>query len=218
MRSTAAPLGSGLGLDLRAAGRALFTSRAVSTAAAVTLALAMAAVIAIFSVTDALLLRPLPVKDPERLVTITSETALRFGFAGGAGWNYGMWDRLRERATAFDGAFAWTLQRFDLAQSGESQPVQALLASGDVFRTLGVNAIAGRTFTTRDDVPGGGPDGAVAVISHELWRRRFNADPMVIGSRLSIEGATVTIIGIAPPAFRGLDVGQPIDLVLPFAT
>ena len=178
----------------------------------------MAAVTAIFSVTNALLLRPLPVKDPGRLVTITSETALRFGFAGGAGWNYGMWDRLRERATAFDGAFAWTLQRFELAKSGESQPLQALLASGDVFRTLGVNVVAGRTFTTRDDAPGGGPDGPVTVISHDLWRRRFNADPMVIGSRLSIEGTTVTIIGVTPPAFRGLDVGQPIDLVLPFAT
>lgn len=205
-------------MDLRAAGRALLGSRAVSSAAALTLALAIAAVTAIFSVANALLLRPLPVSHPDRLVTISSETALRFGFAGGAGWNYGMWDRLRERATAFDGAFAWTLQRFELSQSGESQSLQALMASGDIFRTLGVNAVAGRMFTPQNDVVGGGPDGPVAVISHDLWRRRFNADAAAIGSRLPIEGATVTIIGVAPPNFRGLDIGQPVDVVLPFAT
>jgi predicted permease len=213
-----APFGSGLALDFRAAVRALLASRAVSGAAVLTLGLAIAAVTAIFSVANALLLRPLPVSRPERLVTISSETALRFGFAGGAGWNYGMWDRLRDRAEAFDGAFAWTLQRFELAESGESQSMQALMASGDVFRTLGVNAAAGRTFTSQDDVRGGGPEGPVVVISHDLWHRRFNADATAIGSHLSIEGTSVTIIGVAPRSFRGIDVGQRIDLVMPFAT
>jgi putative ABC transport system permease protein len=117
-------LGNGLALDIRAGIRALLASRAISAAAALTLALAMGAITALFSVANGLMLRPLPVSDPQRLVTITSETALRFGFQAGAGWSYAMWERLRERGAAFDGAFAWILQPLDLAQTGESQPLE----------------------------------------------------------------------------------------------
>jgi putative ABC transport system permease protein len=208
-------LGNGLALDIRAGIRALLASRANSAPAALTLALAVGAMTALFTVVNGLILRPLPVGDPQRLVTITSETALRFGFQAGAGWSYAMWERLRERAGAFDGAFAWILEPLDLAQTGESQPIEGLFASGDFFRTLGVQTMAGRTFTGADDVRGGGPDGAVAVISYELWQRRFNGAASVVGSRLSIEGAPVTIVGIAPRGFRGVDIGQPFDIALP---
>ncbi len=208
-------MGNGLALDVRAAIRALLASRAISLAAGLTLALAMGATTALFSVANGLMVRPLPVSDPQRLVTITSETALRFGFQAGLGWSDAMWERFRDRADAFDGAFAWILQPFDLAHTGESQPAEGLFASGDFFRTLGVRAIVGRTFSRADDVRGGGPDGPVAVISYDLWQRRFNGAASVVGSRLSVDGAPVTIVGVAPRGFRGVDIGQPFDIALP---
>jgi predicted permease len=128
-----------------------------------------------------------------------------------------MWERLRERADAFDGAFAWILQPLDLANTGESQPVEGLFASGDVFRTLGVQAMVGRTFSGADDVRGGGDGGVVAVISYALWQRRFNGAASVIGSRLSVDGTPVTIVGVAPRGFGGVDIGQPFDIALPLA-
>ena len=96
------------------------------------------------------------------------------------------------------------------------QPVEVLFASGDFFSTLGVRAIVGRTFTAADDVRGGGPDGAVVVISHDLWQRRFNGAAGAVGSRLLVNGTPLTIVGVAPRRFRGVDVGQPFDIAIPF--
>lgn len=208
----------GLAGDFRLAIRSLRAAPVVTLAAILTLALGIGATTAIFSVANGLILRPLPVKDPQRLVTITSEMALRYGFQAGAGWSYAMWDHLRQRADAFDGAFAWVLQPLDLSEGGEMQPVNALIASGGFFSTLGVHAILGRTFTPVDDVRGGGPEGGVVVISHELWRRRFNGNRDIIGSRLAIQGTPLTIVGVAPKEFRGVDVGQPFDIAMPFGT
>jgi len=210
-------LGKDLALDIRAAVRALLASRAISLAAALTLALAIGTLSALFSVANGLILRPLPVRDPQQLVTVTSETALRFGFKAGAGWNHAMWEHLRDRAGAFDGAFAWMLQPVDLSEGIAAHPAQALFASGDLFGTLGVPAIIGRTFTAADDVRGGGPAGAVVVLSHDLWRRRFNGAASVVGSRISVEGTPVTIIGVTPPGFRGVDIGQPFDIAIPLS-
>ena len=208
----------GLAGDWRLAARSLRAGPAVTVAAVLTLAIGIGATTAIFSVSNGLLLRPLPVTAPQRLVTISSDTAMRFGFHAGGGWSYAMWDRLRPRADAFDGAFVWWLDRVDLSDGGEMQPVTALFASGAFFSTLGVPAIRGRTFTPADDVRGGGPDGGVSVISHELWQRRFNGAVSAVGSRLTIEGTPVTVVGVAPPGFRGVDVGQPFDIAMPFGT
>src|SRR5436190_16817183 len=204
---------NGITGDFRAVGRSLRAAPALTLAALLTLAIGIGATTAIFSVANGLLLRPLPVTDPQRLVTITSETALRFGFRAGGGWSYAMWDRFRTRADAFDGAFAWTLDRVDLSDGGEGHPVTALFATAGFFDALGVHAIRGRTFTAADDVRGGG-DGGVAVISDELWRLRFDGAAAAIGASLSIEGTPVTIIGVAPPGFRGVDVGQPFDVAM----
>ena len=202
--------------DLRLAIRSLASAPAVSLAALLTLALGIGATTAIFSVANGLILRPLAVERPQDLVTITSVTPLRYGFQAGGGWNYGMWDRFRQRSDAFAGAFAWTLQRLDLAEAGEAQPINALIASGEFFTTLGVRAAMGRMFAPTDDVRGGGPDGPVAVISHQLWQRRFNALPSIVGSQLLVEGTPLTIVGVAPASFRGVDVGQPFDIAMPF--
>src|SRR5262249_59429445 len=101
------------------AARSLRAAPAVTATAALTLALGIGATTALFSVANGLILRPLPVKDPGQLATITSDTALRFGFQAGGGWSYAMWDRFRQRAQVFDGAFAWVLQPLDLSEGGE---------------------------------------------------------------------------------------------------
>jgi putative ABC transport system permease protein len=202
--------------DLKLAGRSLIAAPVVTLAAVLTLALGIGTTTAIFTVANGVMLRPLPVKDPRRLVTITSETALRHGFQAGTGWNHAMWDQLRQRGDAFDGAFAWTLQQLDLSEGGQVQSVDVLFTSGGVFRTLGVNALIGRMYTPADDVQGGGPDGGVAVISYDFWGRRFNGAGDIVGSRLSVEGAPLTIVGVAPQRFRGVDVGQTFDIAIPF--
>src|SRR5438067_1308316 len=113
--------------DLRLAARSLRATPVVSAVAVLSLALGIGANTAIFSLVDGLLLRSLPVADPQRLVTVSTDTAVRLGFKAGLGWNYLMWDRLRPRAGSFDGAFAWSLQRFDIAQGGEAPPVDAVV-------------------------------------------------------------------------------------------
>src|SRR5437867_1803899 len=127
--------------DFRLAARALRATPIVSTVAALSLALGIGANTAMFSLVNSLLLRTLPVKEPQRLVTISSDTATRMGFQAGLGWNYAMWERLRQHANAFDGACTWSVQRFNLAQGGETQPVDGLVTSGDFFTTLGVRAL-----------------------------------------------------------------------------
>ena len=204
--------------DVRYAVRMLRKSPAFFSVAVFTLGLGIGANTAIFSLVNSLLLRPLPVPAPDRLVTISSETAVRFGFTAGAGWNYPMWDRLRQRAEAFGGALAFTAERFNLAPGGERQPVDGLYVSGEFFTTVGVPALLGRTFTPADDVRGGGPDGPVAVISYRLWQRRFGGAASVIGTPLTLEGVPFTIIGVTPPEFLHVEVGRTFDVAVPLAT
>jgi predicted permease len=206
--------------DFRSAWRALRQSPVLSVAAVLSLALGMGANTALFSVVDALLLRTLPVREPDRLVTVSSGFALGYGFKAGAGINYDIWTRMRERAmasTSFEDGFAWAPVRVDFSDGGEVQPAGALFASGGFFPTLGVPALLGRTFTPADDQKGGGPEGIVAVISHSLWQRRFNGAASVIGTALPVDGVRCTVIGVMPPDFFGIEVGQPFDVALPLA-
>jgi putative ABC transport system permease protein len=195
--------------------RSLRSSPVVTAIAVLSLALGIGANTAVFSVINGLLLRPLPVSDPERLVTVSSDFALRHGFKAGTGISYGMWRQLEERLDAFEDGFAWSAASFDLSEGGELQPAPALIVSGGFFTTLGVRPLLGRPLTRADDVRGGGPDGPVVVISHRLWQRRFGGTPDVIGTPLLVDRVPCTIVGVAAPEFFGIEVGQPFDLVLP---
>jgi len=117
-----------------------------------------------------------------------------------------MWEELQAHADLFDGILAWTPARFDLAPSGERQLAEGLFASGGYFDALGVPAVLGRTFTAADDRPGGGAEGPVAVISYGFWQRRFGGAADVVGRLLAVDGTRVTIIGVTPPEFFGVDV------------
>ena len=200
--------------DLRLALRLIRRSPGFAGIIVLTLALGVGANAAIFGVVNGLLLRPLPVAEPHRLVTISSDAAIARGFTAG-GWTFAMWQALQPHVDLFEGALAWTPARFDLAPSGERQPVEGLFASGGYFATLGVPAILGRTFTPGDDRAGGGAEGPVAVISYAFWQRRFGGAAGVIGRTLAVDGVTVTIAGVTPPGFRGVDVGRAFDVALP---
>ena len=181
----------------------------VSTVAILSLALGIGANTAIFSVLDTLLLRSLPVDAPRQLVLLGDDSGRR------TLWTNPIWEQIRDRGALFEGAFAVSNTRFNLALRGESELVDGLWASGTMFEVLGVPAILGRTLTERDDRPGGGPDGPVAVISYGFWQRRFGGAADAIGRSLTVERVPFTIVGVAPPEFFGVDVGRTFDVALP---
>ncbi len=203
--------------DFRSALRALRTAPLLCASIILSLALGIGANTAIFSVVNALLLRPLPVRSPDRLVTVSSAFALDHGFKAGAGMNYDMWLRMSEHLEALEDGFAWAPGRVDLSQGGEVQPADALFTTGGFFSTLGVAPLLGRTFTRKDDVRGGGPDGLVVVVGYTLWQRRFGGSGSVLGATLPIDGVPCLVIGVMPPGFFGIEVGQPFDVAIPLA-
>jgi putative ABC transport system permease protein len=205
---------SGLWLDVRLSVRTLLASRLVSIPAVLTLALAIGANTAVFSVVNSLLLRPLPVSDPDGLVWVSSDFAIGHGFRSGAGWSQAMWEALRPRSALFAGALAWHPGRFVVGSPGETGPVSGLYTSGEFFTTLGVRALEGRLFTGEDDRPGSGR-GIAVVISHRFRLRRFGGVSNVIGAPLTIDGVPAFIIGVTVPPFVGLEPGKPFDVALP---
>jgi putative ABC transport system permease protein len=201
--------------DVRVAGRVLRAAPIVTGVAILSLALGIGANTAIFSLVNSLLLRTLPVADPERLVMLSTSATSTGGDR--IAWTYRLWEETqRHAAQMFGGAVAWSDERLNLSTAGgEVQAVDGLYVSGDFFSTFGVPALHGRTFTARDDVRGGGPDGPVAVISHGMWQRRFGGDANVIGTSLVIERIPFTIIGVTPPGFFGAEVGRTFDVAVP---
>jgi predicted permease len=185
----------------------------VTAVAVLSLALGIGANTAIFNLVNGLLLRALPVADPQRLVIVGSKTALSHGWEGQ--WSYQIWDQIRERPELFDGAVTWSSTRFNLAAGGESQFIDGLWTNSSFFKTLSVPLLIGRGFTAADDVRGGGPAGAVAVVSYGFWQRHFGGTAEAIGRTLFLDGVPFTIIGVTPPDFLGLDVGHTFDVIAP---
>jgi putative ABC transport system permease protein len=193
--------------DLRDAFRSLVATPVVSAVAVLSLALGIGANTAIFSMLDSLILRTLPVQEPESLVIVDRGS-----------WTNPIWEAIRERQDAFADAMAWSSTRFNLAPGGQTELVDGLWASGDFFRTLGTPAILGRTFNRSDDRRGGGPDGPVAVIGYNFWQSRFGGGADVIGKPLMVERVMYTIIGVTPPDFFGTEVGRKFDVAIPIGT
>jgi putative ABC transport system permease protein len=198
--------------DLRDAFRALNATPVVTLVAILSLALGIGANTAIFSILDSLMMRTLPVKEPQRLVILGE------GTQGRASWTNPIWEQVRERQRLFDGAFVWSSTRFNLAQGGPTELVDGIWASGGLFDVLGVPTILGRPFNEADDRRGGGPDGPVAVISYSFWQRRFGGAADAIGRSLTVERVPFTIVGVAPPDFFGVDVGRTFDVAIPLGT
>lgn len=194
--------------DLRDALRALKATPIITAVAVVSLALGVGANTAIFSLVDSVMLRSLPVRDPERLVILDDGS-----------WTNPIWEQIRERQhELFQGATAFSGQQFNLSSGGEAHLVDGLYASGEFFDVIGVGTVLGRTFSKDDDRRGGGPDGPVTVISYRFWQNRFGGASDAIGKPITISRVTYTIIGVTPPDFFGPTVGSTFDVIVPLGT
>jgi putative ABC transport system permease protein len=195
--------------DTRDAVRALAATPIVTMVSVLSLALGIGANTALFSILNSLVIKQLPVRAPDELVSIDYRTH----------WTNPIWEQIRERQhDLFESAGAWSATQFNLAETGRVDPVNGAFVSGGLFRTLGVDAIAGRTVTPADDVRGGGPDGPVAIISFRFWQSRFAGERDVLGRQLAINRVRFTIVGVLPPRFLGPEVGEAMDVFLPLAS
>jgi putative ABC transport system permease protein len=195
-----------LAQDLAYGLRMLRRSPTFTGVAVLSLALGIGANTAIFTLVNGLLLRSLPVREPDRLVMLKDGS-----------WTHPVWEQIRDRQTQlFDGAVAWNHQRFDLAQGGAADPVEGLMVSGSFFDVLGVPPVLGRAITAADDAANG-PDGPVAVLSHSFWQRRFGGAADVLGRSLTIDRVPFTIVGVMAPEFTGPTAGRTFDVATTLA-
>ena len=199
--------------DVRYAVRSLVKTPAFTIVVVLTLALGIGANAAIFSLTDQVLLRMLPVKSPEQLVVFDGPGAFMGRTFNNGTFSYPMYRDFRDQNTVFDGVIARFPAPLTLLVGGQAERVSGDLVSGNYFDVLGVRARIGRTFTPEDDrTPGGHP---VVVLSHNFWMRRFAGDPTVLNRSISLNGLPMTIVGVTPAGFFGIVVGEHPDVMVP---
>src|ERR1051326_665449 len=186
--------------DTRYALRALSKSPGFTVVAVLTLALGIGANTAIFSVVDAVVLRPLPYKEPSRLVQLWGNVKRASGERRGASYpDYMGW---RKQSNSFDGMAAMDTVTATLMGGAEPERFTAEYVGEKYFDLLGIRPALGRTFRPEEDeVP---QRDAVAILSDALWKRRFGGDPAIVGKPLQLESRVYTIAGVMPPWFRGL--------------
>ena len=200
--------------DIRYGLRILGRTPVITSVAIVSLALGIGANTAIFSMMDAVMLRLLPVRNPEELVQVRIRT-LQSGTQTGGYFTNPLWEQLRDRQDVFSNAFAWSENRFDLAQGGAVQYANGLWVSGGAFETLGLQPVVGRLLSAADDQRG---CAGAAVISYAFWQDRYGGTESAIGSNLALDGHVFPIIGVAPRGFYGLMVGTKFDVAIPICT
>src|SRR5581483_4115997 len=190
--------------DLRYGLRMLGRNPVFTLVGVVTLALGIGANTAIFSVVNAVLLRPLPFNEPERLVLLRGTNAKD----GNEQQPASLADFLdfKQQARSFSELAAVSVPwSFVLTGGGEPEQIQGQFVSAGLFPALGVAPALGRTFLAEEDATGGAP---VVILSHGLWQRYFGADPQIAGRTLALSGNRVTIIGVMPAGFRFLDAAE----------
>ena len=202
--------------DLRHALRFLRLSPGFTFVAVLTLALGIGANTAIFQLIDSNRLRTIPVKNPQELGTI--RIADRHWGSGQFSSQYSqltfaMWEQIRKRQEGFAEIAVWSDQRFNLATGGEVRKAKGIRVSGDFFHVLRVEPILGRLLGPEDDQPGCSLSGA--NISYAFWQRDFAGDPSVIGKRLTLDGNFFQVIGVTPPGFNGISIGDTFDVAVP---
>jgi putative ABC transport system permease protein len=201
------PLFSGLREDLRYAARLLVKSPLFTLAAVVSLGLGVGANTTIFSLVNEVLLHPLPVREPSRLVSVfTTDAKNRARFQGFMTTSYPNFRDYREQAgQVFSGAAGSLFVPLSLTSGGTPEQVFGELVTGDYFDVLGVRAAVGQTFSfteAEDQQLGAHP---VVVLSDGLWKRRFGANPSIVGSAIELNRQRYTVLGVAAPRFRGVN-------------
>jgi predicted permease len=193
-------------MEFRYALRALLARPGFSAVAVLTLALGIGANTAIFTVVDAVLLRPLPFSNPDQLMLIAERNGPFLSTITTSWQNYVDW---RDQSQSVEQFGAFRNLAMTLTGGTEPERVPAKMLSAAVLPALGVRPALGRAFTADDDAPGAG---GVALLSDSLWRRRFGASADAIGRSITLDNQPYTVIGVMPPRFQLL---QNADLIVP---
>src|SRR5215831_358828 len=196
--------------DVRYGLRTLRKSPGFTAVAVLTLALGIGVNTALFTLFNAVALRPLPVKDPERIVKIYrksgGESSLGISWSS-SNLSYPEYTAHRDGAQSFAGLTAYAGASLTLLSGAEAEGIRGLLVAGNYFSTLGTEMALGRAFAPEEcQTPGAAP---VAVLSHSFWTRRFGADPNMVGKTLTLNRQPFTVIGVASPDFHGAELEPP---------
>jgi predicted permease len=202
--------------DLRFSARSFRHSPSFTATVVLSLALGVGATTAIYSLVDQVILRALPVRQPERLVLIDwkgDQVATGFGT-----WNlmsYPICRDLQQQTRIFDGVFCRAATTVNLSTGGEHKPTAAEIVSANYFSVLGVGPALGRVLGSDDDrTPGANP---VVVLAYAFWKTQLAGAPDVVGRKVLVNQHPMTVIGVADPKFRGIDVGEVPSLWIPAA-
>jgi putative ABC transport system permease protein len=206
----------GMSLDLKVALRSLWRRPAFTAAAALTLTLGIGAAAAVFAIVSGVLLRPLPYRDPARLVMVWMGESGARGVSSQLPLSATLYLDVRREITAFPLSAAFRSWSYTVSEGAGPEQVPGVKATARLFATLGVRPAIGRDFTDADALPGA-PH--VAIISDAIWRRRWAGDPAILGKRVTLSGERFTVIGVAPVGFafpRGAEL--PSGLQFPART
>lgn len=183
--------------DIRFGVRTALKNKAVTGLAVICLAIGIGLNTMMFSVTDGVLIQPLPYRDPDRIVilnTTQKENSERFG---GVSWlELKDW---QERAASFSPIAGLQYRSFTISDGGDADRYAGAAVSYQLFPLLGISPQLGRSFSAGDDMPGGEP---VVLIADDLWKRRYNSDPTIVGRAIQVNSRPHTVIGVMPPRFR----------------
>jgi macrolide transport system ATP-binding/permease protein len=195
--------------DLRFGARMLFKTPGFTAVAVLSLALGIGANTAIFSLVDKVMIRKLPVDEPERLVVVSATSSRGLSTA----FTYPDFADYREGNQVFEGLACYTQRALTLNDGGQAERIQGLIVSGNYFTALRVQPALGRGFLPEEDKTRGSHP--VIVLSHGLWQRRFGADPGVVGKVIDLNSYSFTVVGIAPAEFTGAIPGFAPDVYVP---
>jgi predicted permease len=197
--------------DLRFAIRSLAATPIVTVVVVVSLALGIGANTAIFSLVNALLLRTLPVREPGRLFLVSTAAGSNPQFS------YATFSQIRDHVDVLDGSLGYTdcCGKSIVGAGGAHELVDRQFVTGEFFQTLGLSAYRGRLLTPADD-SSAPPDGPVAIVSYQYWRDHLAARDLAVGAPMTLDGTLVTVVGVTPPGFFGVDVGRSFDIIAPF--
>ena len=198
-------------LDIRYGVRMLLKKPVFSLIAIITLALGIGANAAIFSLVNTAILRPLPVANPNRFVSLNNVNEGRLFPV----FSYPNYKDIRDRNEVFSGLIAYRFAPLSLSHDGVNERLWAYVVTGNYFDVLGVKSAAGRLISENDDrTPGAHP---VAVVSYEYWQKRFGKSPDSIGKTVFVNGRSYTIIGVVEQGFHGTEIIAAPEMWFPMA-
>jgi putative ABC transport system permease protein len=205
--------------DLRFGLRQLRLNPTFTIVAVVSLGLGIGANTAIFQLIDAIRLRTLPVGNPQELAYLDfAKGSQRGGWwsTRSAVFTSKHWDSIPRQQQAFSGMIAWSAKKFNLAQGGKARYADGVFVSGDFFKVLAIPPVIGRVFTAQDDQPSCGSPGA--VIGYSFWQGEFGGDPAITNRSIRLDGKLFPVIGVTPPGFFGVEIGQRFDVAVPICS